>query len=148
MDLTISSSNAYTLRFDLEAHASLVFPQSCSYSGLHAGGSHLTTCIRVLRRIIRRRASGSSHVRMLSGSTSSHRYSSQLKSRELARKYGNYLVMVAIPPDSSAHPWKRTLGARGLMEKLCCWGIHTGSLEIAHNCQVLVVTVAAAVAHR
>lgn len=34
------------------------------------------------------------------------------------------------------------------MERLCCWGSHTGrSLEIAHNCQVLVATVAAVVVH-
>ena len=147
MALTISSSNAHTLRFDLEAHASLILPQSCSHSGLHTRGSHLTTRIRILRSIAWRRAGGRSNVRMLSRPASSYRYCDQLESRSLVKEYWNYRVRAAVP-NSSAHPSKRTLGDQAPTERLCCWdNRRTGrSLETAHNCQARVATVAAAVA--
>lgn len=108
----------------------------------------MTTCIRILRRVIWGWTSGRSYVRMRCSAPSSHRYFGQLNGRNVVREYWDYLVRVAVP-DSSAHPWKKTLDGQEPKERLCCSDSHTGrSLEAAHNCRVLVVTVAAAVAHR
>lgn len=62
---TVSPCNAYTFRFHLEAHTSLIFPQCRCDSRFHSGWGLLTGSIHYLRRVRLTRCTGAPDVGML-----------------------------------------------------------------------------------